>query len=1122
MRNKNITEKSFLTNYYNIKITNLSLLNDFKLHLKFEDQVKVVNKLRTNDFRFLLSEISLLTNNKPRTLLTLPVTTPVTSTSTRQLAYLIHGILHQSETIKKFNKSRLKIESDISFGEFEEAFKECEKVVKKFGLSFWVIEKLYLISKHCRESKRLYKQIEKSVSSQQILLLDVALVIMRTTKQKKSNYKALIEDFESSIEIIGQKTSKQNQALAHSVLQLYFFPYRFSSEVDLNQALHMSEALTLIDRFVITQKVYKQILTSKERNFLSSLINNETFKETYSASSPNLLATQHDLNKFTSIIDSNMEVEIIKNALNKISKKNNSLSFIEYEALLLNWNLLKEKERGVASSLFFFQQLDKLLERESKRLTLFLRLDQLYFMFNNFEQSHIVNSLIESIIFPDNSDNIYNIIISNEETLFLENFYGVSNYYLHPILLKQLQAKTTDRDSPWSNYKRNELLYSTKDYSRIILQWKENILNHTQNTIYLEKLHSIYFWSLLAAEEMRGLVIFILSLYAKYNDRFDYYPIDKVINIFIEKGLKYKHEDISVMILYYIVCEEGNINFNSYTMYTFWDNFMNVNHLPSPEEIVKTPLLYLDNKDYLKIYFKKICIFDVINRSLLYNSDEEVFDLRTRILQILFKIDPDDLDSHKEEISILALSKVRSKLKREINDGRIYADIKNLSRELETYINYNYSSFVDPHSPTMSASILFLTEFEHSRSKGTFMKEIYAELDRYFIFSLIFDHIRSVYINSEMSGLNNYIGTRIRHNILSGEVRAPLKKHKVIIDKVDGHYPTQENIDKALVKMSKSNKSLFYKTLHNLYDQIQLTIDNFTDKILRVQTAKNKSGLVRLNFTDTEKKELMEDLVQNTNDQNSFLKKSLSYLVKKTEEDLQDIRNYYSEEFVKSLTQIYKQIMNHVTKHLAIEYSNQIETIFLHAETSFKQRLEDIESWFYFQGNNPASIYKLDEIVEYVITEEIMINPDLKIELIKNYVTPINNVSLNSEEAKAVNYIFENLISNFIRHGQTEDGVKRAIFSTRRSGNSIIFEFSNKSNESEDKKEIICKVKSDIANNNFDTENKNTGIKRIIRILIGTFNIDIKNINFGLSENCFTFSLAVNEERLYEYFSNRR
>jgi len=581
---------------------------------------------------------------------------------------------------------------------------------------------------------------------------------------------------------------------------------------------------------------------------------------------------------------------------------------------------------------------------------------------------------------------------------------------------------------------QNKVLQATGNYSNALSGYTEMLsdkmyLNETSLLFNkIEIIHSILL-CLLNLNNFEEAV----NLVAKSNlDNPN--AINKLRNEYL-LGNIIKFEDDSLMknISSSIVLHQYQNYVNPNDIWIAYDNFLCSYGLSYPKEI-ETIISDLDNKK--AIYFlKHICKQEVFDSSYLFENQDELDNERIEVCSILTRLDEDNFEEYINEISEISRHILIRKGIKQIDESKIYVDVKGIKKSLEKDIRESFERSMNLLNLSLDQIVKLdldsdnvivpyygksietnKVEFKESNIKIT-------SYSRFEQFTDMFKKIRDKFIASNEFGIDTYLSMRIRHGTLLGEIRSVFENYYLITKKEDTSNKYKENtywLRGNFENKDTTTKEKFNYVLSEFSRNIDSISDDLKNKKLQIRTEnKSSDSLFDYSFDTNELLRVFTDKIAAIDNFEVFFEEIINILWERTENNLTNIREIISvsikDQFVGLLNEMLHNIESLINKADNPEIYELIRNI-TSCQTDIKTELDKISEWFKRTNSKTINEFYIDLPIDATLIT-------LK-RLFKDYnllePTIINNcdIKFEGENFPHFTYIMQNLFHNILEHSK--------------------------------------------------------------------------------------------------------
>lgn len=365
-----------------------------------------------------------------------------------------------------------------------------------------------------------------------------------------------------------------------------------------------------------------------------------------------------------------------------------------------------------------------------------------------------------------------------------------------------------------------------------------------------------------------------------------------------------------------------------------------------------------DNKVYFLYLLDKVCTTEVIKYFTYHIGTKSVLNERLDICQILLRVNLENKEVYTQEISTIIQNLAILEAIREIDESKIYVDVKGLiTNELKDTKN-NFQRYIEISDLFKHVSLIFI-DLDNNKnilinipvgdvSEKDMKKARAAEDIKFELFKELFYEIRNEFLFNNKYGLDSYLSTRIRHGTLLGQIRSQFQEQFLITqkDKESQEYYENEYWKTGVYSQENINTPVqfFLGEFSRKVDEITNGLKN---SLIQIRVDKSGSGLFDYSYLEVDLRLLYTLQFKSIREFESFLQGVFAELWKQTSINLEIIRNHIST-VIKSA---YIECLNELELNLLrikgeTKENPNIFTNILHCKTSIDYELDKIADWF--------------------------------------------------------------------------------------------------------------------------------------------------------------------------------
>lgn len=1002
----NLVNRKSKGTYFNIKLNDPSkYISDIRNSINIENYIDLVKVF--DDFP---SKLAILGDKKVKTKeLFQNILTYKNFDSEFFWAKFI--ILKNKNKINRYLEYKEKYSRYLVYGNYDDAEKTLTTIEQEFGTSIWLIKNqisFNQISKGLEEQKNITKNIKKNLKDGSLSKFLVHWLSIRNENN------TTINRFRNQIDLIIPKLNPNRQDGFKEYIIYNLLENEDLSIDELIQVVRLSYSTCIIDYYEAFVSLLKALAFNsdntnnyyKAKNFIINSIslfkdfrlnnialifNNVYALEVYDKES----SSTYDFllkGKFQSafyysriaLIDrSNIPINIILHTYSKVFLKNvdNDKHFAKNSllSLIIN-NLSQVLSRGVVSASKEYSELNKILINFSGftwtvpiKLILAKEVSKLENNIEGLEKEIINLETIHPIILEYINDNNLALLYEQKNNKIYGNTLGLLAHQS----LKHLKIFNNINASKQFEYYINSIICfkSGNFIDSIAYAEKLKLIGIDFN---IRKANSLISYSYLKIQNYKKACEIVVEIYLEDKNQHSLLPLEELSQIIthgseVWDNCKYSL-DLSILLdacLKYVNKTTNYVKLITNNRRFAYEDFLTSQNIEKPSQLNLNNTI-LDQKKLI-YYLRNICLESIMDLSGTFSSSSEVLEERLKICRLLSEYDFKNEIIYKNEISEIVRRQVITNRRKEVDQSRVYVDIKNIRDWAEVELEesfYRYISYLKSGLDNKS----------DSRKKIDRTSVIYTpddEVNELFIYMV--EEIKSAYLSSDL-GLDRFISTRIRHGELERTIRIPIQKHHLITKKNSKNSPYLSN-DYWLSKLNEGGDSrkkidLAFKRFSEDYDNM---ISIITGEWLQINTQEKPEGLFDFNLTKLHINRLI-----NSVDSHTSLKQFIDIVIASLENVLVlvlvNIRNELNGVGKENAKNLLNKLNDEILETLTssnIELNRAINQ----ARTELTLQFDKLSEWFVPSTEGNSAPYTIEDAVlvaETIIKEA---NSDFTVEM---------------------------------------------------------------------------------------------------------------------------------------------
>lgn len=579
------------------------------------------------------------------------------------------------------------------------------------------------------------------------------------------------------------------------------------------------------------------------------------------------------------------------------------------------------------------------------------------------------------------------------------------------------------------------LLAETDSYAALCIldQIKEACLN---SAIRLE-IDAIRIRAYLHLGELQKAIEIFVPTFCE-NSNFIYMGyIDRIFD-----EIKSGDHDVSASILTPIIC---SLYFNYYpehrdmddiVLSVCYDEYLESCGVMKPSSLLEQEMVDT-NHDMFVRFLAEVCVPSVMERSLAFDSEDDILRERNIICSALSDLDPSNREKYSDELRRHTNTLLVRLAKREIENGKIYVDIESIRSLLIQEICEPVERYLQVKKDKQLIAVLnnrlgVLSDPIRVYSIGPAGKtEILEE---------IIKKVRDIFTADNKYGLDGTLSVRIRHGTLESQLRSCFEKHKLVTTKgLDGRY-NSNNYWHTGKRNARGNLSAIDEIFSSFSEKIDSQIAFLKNELIQIRTErKNSEGLFDFSI-DTNLIARIEAEMYKVKSYEQFETYILELMMAITEECLSIIRDKLHREindfFQQALIDLEKDLQRFEQTFNFQGLRDQIAN----ARTDISVELKNISEWFRCTQSDDFIDYDLSLAAQLSYQTYQHAHPACSLNC--TYAQIDKSIILEGHTLRSVVDILMILLDNVVKHSGFTTNLSAKI-SARRDNEFIIISVEN-------------------------------------------------------------------------------
>jgi len=408
---------------------------------------------------------------------------------------------------------------------------------------------------------------------------------------------------------------------------------------------------------------------------------------------------------------------------------------------------------------------------------------------------------------------------------------------------------------------------------------------------------------------------------------------------------------------------------DGHSVFSALEEFLAIHSLRRPSELGN--IFQEFSLAQLIFLLKHICVPDILDWSLEFQSSEALDLERVAILGLLERIDPEGAKSYQEERTRLTRRAVVQRGLREVDRGKIYIDTAGIRQSLGAPFFERVGRYITVRS--MGEVLTFLGEFR--LDKGIFIiskgpgGRLVAD-DGLRLFAGLHNEIKNRFLSSDEYGLDTSLSVEIRHGTLSGQIRGPFERAHLITrrDAADGQYAPNNYWLERSSDATDPNLEALDALLTDFSARIDAKIDEVKDRWIQLRDAeKNPEGLFAYEYDGTEIKQA-RDKADAAADSQELVDAIFDDLWLRTRNNLSAVKHEIKTTLATALYEFLTELETNV-QYILPEIATDLRQHVASCRTELDTELEVIAGWFAVDEASAMSDFEIGVVLDTVLEQ---------------------------------------------------------------------------------------------------------------------------------------------------------
>jgi hypothetical protein len=277
----------------------------------------------------------------------------------------------------------------------------------------------------------------------------------------------------------------------------------------------------------------------------------------------------------------------------------------------------------------------------------------------------------------------------------------------------------------------------------------------------------------------------------------------------------------------------------------------------------------VEDEALLRYYLRFLAVPDIMESFTVFESTRDLEDERTRVLSLLIGLDPARAAAYEAEAKDITRNQAIQRGVRQVEQSKIYVDLLRLRKVLEAELQDDFVRYMSlPHLPLNESrdNLVEALRIALDRPSSNVLPEIPKDESSVLLVQMVDTAFRELTSNKE-HGLDCYLSMRIRHGALSGQLRTPMERQR-LITQVSADGVTYESNTIWLDRLSAGDHIDNASRLNDRMNQLSADYDQLVDMLARelvqIRSDEKPLGLFHVTVRQLHVLDLMASVTRDT------------------------------------------------------------------------------------------------------------------------------------------------------------------------------------------------------------------------------------------------------------------
>ena len=406
-----------------------------------------------------------------------------------------------------------------------------------------------------------------------------------------------------------------------------------------------------------------------------------------------------------------------------------------------------------------------------------------------------------------------------------------------------------------------------------------------------------------------------------------------------------------------------------------YEDFLIANGMERPAQLAGRAGDY--DADELIYYLRHLCVPAIMQVSSVFRGTKDVEEERLQIASLLAKIDPISIETYETEIREIKRNQLIERGVRHVEQTKIFADFAAIRKWAERELRDSFSRYQALLRAGVGGEEAAFTKAIQDALGGAPIPQEFLELPKNEAIDLLISMVYTLFLECTINpeyGLDCYLSMRIRHGTLSGQLRSPLERERIITQRNElREYAPNEYWIQRLTHLDWQVRKRIDDRLQKFSAAYDAFIDRIANELVQIRSNDKKHGVFqtvddsagyRLVGIRSVRFRIFVGDIKPSSTFEEFLELCFSLFWESVEPCLTEFRALIDSVLKPEVNALFTQLEGDLPDISAFASTADLDRAVRTAQTGAQQALDRVKEWFRPPQPTAVPDFSFEELVD--------------------------------------------------------------------------------------------------------------------------------------------------------------